>query len=119
MRGAKESHGVAARRGDLPRMMLAFVIRRCAVELGHDPSPAEFAAWANNRGRGSEQRHVFGRPITQHEAAVILEHRSRLVSAQSARPEETFTGPDEAAPSAAAKVTFLDARRKQPRRAQR
>jgi hypothetical protein len=100
-------------------MMLAFVIRRCAVELGHTPSPAEFAAWANSRGNGRQGR-VFGRPITEREAAVILKHQSRLVSAQSARPEEVFVSADEIAPTIAENVVSMDAaRRKQRRRPQR
>jgi hypothetical protein len=76
----------------LPKMMIGFVVRRCAVELGRAPSPAEFAAWANaGAGRGA---HVFGRPITEREADLILRHQARLVSAASAAPEEQWTDID-------------------------
>jgi hypothetical protein len=72
----------------LPKMMIGFVVRRCAVDLGHTPSPAEFAAWANaGAGRAA---HVFGRPISEAEAGLILRHQARLVSAASAAPEERW-----------------------------
>ncbi len=72
----------------LPRMMLAFVVRRCTIELGHPPTPAEFAAWANGGDLGA--RRLFGRSITEHEAQIILRHQARLVSARSARAEERW-----------------------------
>jgi hypothetical protein len=74
-------------------MMIGFVVRRCTVELGHAPTPAEFAAWAN----ASETRdaHVFGRPITTAEAGLILRHQSRLVSARSATQDEQWQEVDE------------------------
>lgn len=77
----------------LPKMMIGFVVRRCAVELGHPPSAVEFARWAN----ASETRdaHVFGRPITTAEAGLILRHQARLVSARSAAPEERWVAVDE------------------------
>jgi hypothetical protein len=28
-------------------MMLGFIVRRCAADIGHTPTPDEFAAWAN------------------------------------------------------------------------
>lgn len=67
----------------LPRMMLGFLVRRCAVALGHAPTPAEFAAWAN----GGYPR-VFGRAISEAEARVILRHQARLVTARSATAAE-------------------------------
>jgi hypothetical protein len=72
----------------LPKMMIGFVVRRCAVELGHPPSAAEFAAWAN----GGAQ-NVFGRPISEAEARVVLRHRARLVSARSAADDERYVEP--------------------------
>jgi hypothetical protein len=68
----------------LPKMMIAFVVRRCTVELGHPPSAAELAAWANGA------TNVFGRPISEAEARVILRHQSRLVTARSAAAEEQY-----------------------------
>jgi hypothetical protein len=80
----------------LPKMMLGFVVRRCAVDLGRAPTAAELAAWAN----GDDNRpRPFGRSITEGEAQAILNHQSRLVSAQSAstserhRDEEEWTAP--------------------------
>ena len=29
------------------KMMLGFIVRRCAADLGHAPTPDEFAKWAN------------------------------------------------------------------------
>src|SRR5262245_48523072 len=69
----------------LPKMMIAFVVRRCAVELGHRPSPAEFAAWANGGAV-----NVFGRPISEDEARVVLRHQARLVTARSAAADEQY-----------------------------
>jgi hypothetical protein len=74
----------------LPKMMLGFVVRRCIVELGHTPSAAEFAAWAN----GGNAR-LFGRAISVDEAALILRHQGRLVSARSAAAEEQYVDLDE------------------------
>ena len=97
----------------LPRMMLGFVIRRCTVELGHPPTAAELAAWANRQPNGDDQpHHLFGRPITEREAAVILKHQSRLVSAQSAQADEIYVAVDDlAALPVAANVVRLDAAR--------
>ncbi len=69
----------------LPKMMIGFVVRRCTVELGHRPSPAEFAAWANGG-----VMNVFGRPISEAEARVVLRHQARLVTARSASAEEQY-----------------------------
>jgi hypothetical protein len=74
----------------LPKMMIGFVVRRCIVELGHTPSAAEFAAWAN----GGDAR-LFGRAISVDEAALILRHRARLVTAKSAAPDEQYVEIDE------------------------
>jgi hypothetical protein len=72
----------------LPKMMLGFVVRRCTVDIGHRPSPEEFAAWANNYKDRDRTYCLFGRPLTVDEARVILRHRSRIVSARSAAPHE-------------------------------
>jgi hypothetical protein len=85
----------------LPKMMIGFVVRRCAVELGRVPSAAEFAAWANDCGEEPGERYcLFGRPISEREAAVILKHQSRLVTARNTAPEEERV--EETEPSAAA-----------------
>ncbi len=79
----------------LPKMMIGFVVRRCTIELGHAPNPAEFAAWAN--ASVARDVHVFGRPITEAEAGLILRHQARLVSARSAAQEEQWVEVDEVA----------------------
>ena len=78
---------------DTPRMMLAFVVRQCAIDLGHTPDADELASWANERHGG----RVFGRSISRGEAALILRNPERLVAirpdwlrralAATARPE--------------------------------
>jgi hypothetical protein len=73
-------------------MMIGFVVRRCCVELGYRPNAAEFAAWANGGGA-----YLFGRPISEAEAGVILRHQWRLVTAKSAAPEEQYVEIDELA----------------------
>jgi hypothetical protein len=96
--------------GRLPKMMLAFVVRRCTVELGRVPSAQEFADWANNQGTGRAGPSLFGRPITLDEANLILRHRSRLVTAKSATPGEEHVERDEwetATPVAPGKVVRL------------
>ncbi|HUI28422.1 MAG TPA: hypothetical protein VL403_20255 [Candidatus Kryptonia bacterium] len=72
----------------LPKMMLGFVVRRCTVALGHAPSPKEFAAWANAQHDNRQSACIFGRPISEREAALILRHPDRPVSARSAAPHE-------------------------------
>jgi hypothetical protein len=66
------------------RMSLGFVVRQCAVELGHLPTAAELAEWANHQSDDRGEYRLFGRMISAAEAAVILRHLSREVSV---RPE--------------------------------
>src|SRR5262245_30277694 len=89
----------------LPKMMLGFVIRPCAVALGHEPTPAEFAAWANAYGDGGRTVYLFGRPITDIEARVMLRHRGRPVAARSASPAEQLR--EEQAEGTVRNVTLL------------
>lgn len=100
----------------LPRMMVGFIVRRCAVELGHAPNAAEFASWANNREMERGRYCLFGRPITEHEAQVILAHQGRLVSARGALLYEQFSVPGEPPTdppqSGAAVVSLRQARKK-------
>jgi hypothetical protein len=62
------------------RIMLGFVVRRCAVGIGHAPSAAEFAEWANEQRDTRGRYRIFGRAITAEEARVILRHPGRLVT---------------------------------------
>ena len=72
------------------KIMLGFVVRQCAVALGHRPSPAELVEWANNQGKGGELHCLFGRPITIVEARVILRHPGRPVTVRSTDPYPIF-----------------------------
>lgn len=88
--------------GMLPKMMLAFVIRRCTVELGRTPDAADFAHWANHQGVDPHAYCLFGRPITEREARLILKHQARLVTAKSATPFEEHQQTDDVPPPRAA-----------------
>ena len=88
----------------LPKMMLGFVVRRCAVAIGHEPSPEEFAAWANHYQEGDRTVCLFGRPISVAEARVILRHPGRPVSARAAAPHERVC---EDTPASSSKVMSL------------
>ncbi len=70
----------------LPKMTLAFVIRRCIMELGHKPNAHEFAEWANRCD--ADGLRPFGRSITEDEATLMLRNQDRLVSARSAEDHE-------------------------------
>ena len=88
----------------LPKMMLGFVVRRCAVAVGHEPSAEEFAAWANTQQDGDRIFCLFGRPISVTEARLILRHPGRPVTARNAAPHERLSD-DQSPPRAASKVT--------------
>lgn len=67
-----------------PKMMLGFIVRRCAVDLGHNPTPDEFAAWANEHGETGQRYCLFGKPISSSAAKVMFSQPGRLVTV---RPE--------------------------------
>jgi hypothetical protein len=73
-----------------PKMMLGFVVRQCAVALGHTPTPEELADWANNQRDGRHRYCLFGRPISVAEARVILRHPGRPVTVRSASPHPVY-----------------------------
>ena len=62
------------------KVMLGFVVRRCARELGHTPTPHEFAAWANNQSLDGERYNIFGQAISAEAAKVMLRRLDRLVT---------------------------------------
>ncbi len=93
-------------------MMLGFVVRQCAADLGHDPTPAELAQWANNQRDGRGGYRLFGRPISLSEASVILRHPQRLVAVSGVRLER-FTAPADATLSS--KVIAFDLARRRCR----
>jgi len=71
------------------KIMLGFVVRRCAKELGHTPSPDEFARWANNRECEGTRYNIFGHAISADTAKVMLRHMGRIVSVRS---QDIITG---------------------------
>jgi hypothetical protein len=73
------------------KMMLGFVVRQCAVALGHAPSPAELAEWANNQREGRRHYCLFGRAITVEEARVIIRHPGRPVTVRVAGPYPLYS----------------------------
>lgn len=75
------SSGVDNGRGQ--KVMLGFVVRRCARELGHDPTPDEFAAWANNQRLDGERYNIFGQAISTDAAKIMLRRLDRLVTVRS------------------------------------
>jgi hypothetical protein len=67
------------------KMMLGFVVRECTIALGHAPSPAELAEWANHQQDDRGEFCLFGRAITAAEASVILKHPGRPVAVRAER----------------------------------
>ena len=76
------------------RIMLGFVVRQCAVALGHRPTPGELAEWANEQRDEHGRYRIFGRAITADEASVVLRHPGRLVTV---RPGPRWSGVPSAA----------------------
>jgi hypothetical protein len=71
------------------RIMLGFVVRQCAVALGHPPSATELAEWANRQWGEHGRYRIFGREISVSEAAVILRHPGRMVTVRPGSRWET------------------------------
>ncbi len=71
-----------------PKMMLGFIVRRCAAALGHMPSADEFAAWANEQKQNGRRFCLFGKPISPIAAKIMLRQPGRLVTV---RPEGVAT----------------------------
>ena len=61
-------------------MMLGFIVRRCAAELGHTPSPDEFAAWANRQKQNGKSFCLFGKEISPSVAKVMFSQPGRMVT---------------------------------------
>jgi hypothetical protein len=70
----------AAKKVDQNKMMLGFIVRRCARAIGHPPTPEEFAEWANNQERDGCRYSLFGKPISAAAARIILSQPGRLVT---------------------------------------
>jgi hypothetical protein len=68
------------RKSDEPKMMLGFIVRLCAAELGHNPTPDEFAAWANGTGRKGSWLCLFGKEISPSAAQLMFSQPGRMVT---------------------------------------
>jgi hypothetical protein len=62
------------------KVMLGFIVRRCAAELGHTPSPDEFAAWANRQKQNGKSYCLFGKEISPSAAKVMFSQPGRMVT---------------------------------------
>ena len=62
------------------KMMLGFIVRRCAAELGHAPSADEFAAWANRQKQNGRSYCLFGKEISPSVAKVMFSQPGRMVT---------------------------------------
>jgi len=65
-------------KSDDSQMMLGFIVRRCAADLGHAPTPDEFAKWAN--GDHLKGRRLFGKEISPTAAKLMFGQPGRLVT---------------------------------------
>jgi len=62
------------------KMMLGFIVRRCAADIGHAPTPAEFAAWANGRAGNGSSHCLFGKEISPAVAQIMFKQPGRMVT---------------------------------------
>lgn len=62
------------------KMMLGFIVRRCAADIGHTPTPDEFAKWANGYHLQGKRLCLFGKEISASHAKVMFSQPGRLVS---------------------------------------
>ena len=67
-------------KNDESKMMLGFIVRRCAADIGHTPSPDEFAKWANGDNLKGARFCLFGREISPTVAKVMFSQPGRLVT---------------------------------------
>jgi hypothetical protein len=72
--------GSPGQRKGAPKMMLGFIVRRCEADIGHTPTPEEFAAWANGISRNGRGHCLFGKPISASIAQIMFRQPSRLVT---------------------------------------
>jgi hypothetical protein len=67
------------------KMMLGFIVRRCAADIGHAPTPDEFAAWANAQIDNGRRYCLFGKPISASAARIMFRQPGRLVTVRQER----------------------------------
>ena len=72
--------GFPQSKNDESKMMLGFIVRRCAADIGHAPSPDEFAKWANGDSLKADRLCLFGREISPTAAQVMFGQPGRLVT---------------------------------------
>jgi hypothetical protein len=72
--------GIPQSKNDDSKMMLGFIVRRCAADIGHTPSPDEFAKWANGDSLKGNRLCLFGREISPTAAKVMFGQPGRLVT---------------------------------------
>jgi hypothetical protein len=72
--------GSSSAKPSAPKMMLGFIVRRCAADIGHTPTPDEFAAWANGENRNGKGYCLFGKPISPTIAKIMFRQPGRLVT---------------------------------------
>lgn len=62
------------------KMMLGFIVRRCAADIGHTPTPVEFAKWANGQYPTGKRFCLFGKEISPTVAKLMFTQPGRLVT---------------------------------------
>ena len=72
--------GFFRNKSDDSKMMLGFIVRRCAADIGHPPSPDEFAKWANGDKLKGSRFCLFGQEISPTAAKVMFSQPGRLVT---------------------------------------
>ncbi len=72
--------GIPQSKSDESKMMLGFIVRRCAADIGHAPSPDEFAKWANGDSLKANRLCLFGREISPTAAKAMFSQPGRLVT---------------------------------------
>jgi len=72
--------GIPQSKNDESKMMLGFIVRRCAADIGHTPSPDEFAKWANGDSLKGNRLCLFGKEISPTAAKVMFAQPGRLVT---------------------------------------
>jgi hypothetical protein len=81
-------------RNDESKMMLGFIVRRCAADLGHTPTPDEFARWANGDNLKGRRFCLFGKEISPTAAKVMFTQPGRLVTVSPEGMARIYKGTD-------------------------